>query len=375
MIVMSAGPTTVSREKLNYMIKNSTNTDIDKNYITIHRETEALISKLVNTNAKSFVMLGEAILGLEAACSSLIEEGDRVLVIHNGFFGYGFKYFIEMCGGIPVMLEMDYTKGLNKDILDGYLKKDSDFKFATLVHCETPSGIMNPIDEICPLLQDYGVLSIVDAVSSIGGEFIDFDKFKIDVLIGGSQKCLSVPSGLTLITISETAESIVLNRKTPIKSYYCNFKNHLEKSGSREFPYTMNDSLIYGLNISLKNILDTDYVSIHKEFGERVRNAFIKSGLKLYPKSHFSNTVTTVLLPDNITDVEIVDRMVQKGVFISPGVGHLEGKTIRIGHMGDNLDENMIIETLKALDEVFLEKNIVLECSLTESFMKYNVFF
>lgn len=375
MIVMSAGPTTVNKEKLNLMLKNSTNTDLDKNYINLHRETEGLISKLVNTDSKSFIMLGEAILGLEAACSSLIEEGDRVLVIHNGFFGYGFKYFVEMYGGIPVMLEMDYTKGLDKDILEEYLKKDNNFKFATLVHCETPSGITNPIDEICPVLDRYNVLSVVDAVSSIGGEFIDFDSFKIDVLIGGSQKCLSVPSGLTLITISEKAESAVLKRKTPIKSYYCNFRNHLEKSGSREFPYTMNDTLIYGLNLSLKNRIKMDYLKIHKNFGERVRKAFVNAGLELYPKSHYSNTVTTVLLPSHVSDLQVIEKMIDKGIFISPGVGHLEGKSIRIGHMGDNLDEKLILETFKALDEVFIELNMELDKSLTESFMEYNVFF
>lgn len=352
MRIMSAGPTTVGPEKLQEMARPTTNTDLDPEYITFHRQTEQMISKLLHTEARSFLMLGEALLGLEAAMSSFIEEGDRVLVIHNGFFGRGFQYFVEMYGGIPVLLEGDYRRGLDPAMLREYLAKDSDFKLATLVHCETPSGILNPIESLCPLLADKGILSVVDAVSSIGGEDIDFDAIRADVLIGGSQKCLSVPAGLTLITLSPQGETVLARRTEPIRGFYANFKTHLTAS-SRTFPYTMNDTLVYALRRALEGALDPAFAKRHAEFGRRVRHTFTQCGFELYAKDHFANTVTTVLLPEDLSDVQVLDGMRKQGILISGGVGHLQGRSIRLGHMGDNLEEAWFQETFDALDVVF----------------------
>ena len=118
-------------------------------------------------------MSGEAILGLEAACASLTEKGDRVLVIDNGIFGRGFGDFVQIYGGEVVYFEGEYNKPVEVKNLAEYLKHDSDFKYATLVHCDTPSGVINDIKAICCLLNEYGILSIVDSVSGMFGEAID----------------------------------------------------------------------------------------------------------------------------------------------------------------------------------------------------------
>lgn len=370
MLVSSAGPSYVGEKKREAMNRPCTNTDLDKNYVHFHKETEWLISKLLHTKVDSFVMLGEALLSLEAACASLIEEGDRVLVIHNGFFGYCFKDFVEMYGGIAVMLEMDCRRGLNVEQLEEYLKKDSAFKAATLVHCETPSGITNPIDKICPVLHRYGILSVVDSVSGIGGEFIDFDKWKIDILLGGSQKCFSLPSGLSTVTISDRAKQSIDARKTPIRSFYANLKNHYDKIATDGFLYTMNDTLMYGLRTSLEEKLATDYPSVHKNYAQAVRNTLTTCGYELYPKDSFSNTVTTIVLPEGITDEQVLALMYEKGVIISGGLGHLAGKCIRIGHMGDNNTKRQMTETFKALDEVMEQLGAATEKKLSKVFQK-----
>lgn len=355
MLIMSAGPATVGADKLAALAEPVTNTMLDPNYITFHKQTERMISQLVGTESDSFVMLGEALLGLEAACASLIEPGDRVLVIHNGFFGEGFRHFVELYGGKPVMLGMDVRRGVSADALAQFLEKDHQFKAATLVHCETPSGITNPISQLCPLLAKHGILSIVDSVSAVGGEPIEVDAWQVDVLLGGSQKCLSLPAGLSLITLSQKAKRAIEERKTAIPSFYANFKNHYDHLQQKSFAYTMNDGLMKGLHLALQKALRTDYLAEHARYANLVRKTFITSGYELYAKDCQSNTVTAILLPEKLSAGQIFQKMYERGYLISKGVGQLTDRLIRIGHMGDNNQLEYYSKTFVALDQVMAE--------------------
>lgn len=216
MKILSAGPTSISKEVMAEMGKIHTNPDLDPSYTEFHRNVEKKISKILKTDATSFLMLGEAIMGLEAAVINIVDKGDRVLVLHNGYFGKGFSEYVEDVGATPVELKFDYRRGIDVEELKKYLEKDSDFKAATFVHCETPFGITNDIEKIGKLLNSYNILSIVDSVSGIGGEEIDFDDYKLDVLIGGSQKVLSAPTGLTTITLSSRAKEEIAKKKSSV---------------------------------------------------------------------------------------------------------------------------------------------------------------
>lgn len=158
-------------------------------------------------------MLGEGMIGLEAAIINLVEKGDRVLVLNNGVFGAGFADFVKFYEGEPTIYEDDFRRGFDIEKLKKFLEKDHDFKVATMVHCETPSGITNDVKSICNLLNSYGILTIVDTVSGMGGEEFDFDDYKVDIALGGSQKCISAPTGLTLVTISDRAKKAIKERK------------------------------------------------------------------------------------------------------------------------------------------------------------------
>ncbi len=135
-----------------------------------------------------YILSGEGILGLEAACASLTEKGDRVLVIDNGIYGEGFKDFVTMYGGEYVLFSSEYTKSIDIDELKAFLDKDSNFKYATVVHCDTPTGVLNDVSKICPLLKEYGILTVVDSVAGMVGERLSVDESKIDIILGGSQK-------------------------------------------------------------------------------------------------------------------------------------------------------------------------------------------
>ncbi|MEW8973776.1 MAG: alanine--glyoxylate aminotransferase family protein [Tissierellaceae bacterium] len=370
-LMMTPGPTQVHKDVLMAMAQNITNPDLDVEFFEYYRDTCNKLKRLLNTNEDVLILNGEGILGLEAACASLIEEGDRILCIDNGIFGRGFGDFGKIYGAEVVYFKGDYRSAIDIEELRRFLEKDNDFKLATLVHCETPSGITNPIDKICPLLKEYDIVSIVDSVSAIGGEPVEVDKWQIDLILGGSQKCISAPPGLTFLSISKRAWDIILSRDTPIRSFYCNLAIWKDWYREKWFPYTQPISNIYGLNCAVDMILSgKDYIKRHREMGERVRNSLLKSGLSLYPLDGYSNTVTTMMVPEGVEFSQIYNNMLEDyNILIAGAFDYLKDRVIRIGHMGENCYEDKLYTTLKALDETFRKYGIQLNGQLHRHFM------
>ena len=168
--LMTAGPTRVRENVRLARAKECSNPDLDLNFYDFYKTLCIKIGKIIGTEQDVRILSGEGILGLEAACASFTEKGDRVLVVDNGIFGEGFGDFVKMYGGEAVYFKGDREHGINVSDLEKFLKKDNEFKYATIVHCDTPSGVLNPLREICKALKKYGIATVVDAVSSVGGE-------------------------------------------------------------------------------------------------------------------------------------------------------------------------------------------------------------
>lgn len=352
--MMTPGPSQVRENVLLARSKQFQNPDLDSDFVEYYHDTCKLYSSLLHTENESLILGGEGILGLEAACASLTEPGDRVLVLDNGVFGEGFKDFVSIYGGTPILYTRDYSRPFDMDDLKNYLEKDHDFKYATVVHCDTPSGMLNDIASICPLLKSYGILTVVDSVAGMFGEDVRVDDWKIDLLCGGSQKAVSAPPGLTMVTISADAKAAMEGRKTPVASFYANlltFKGYYE---SKWFPYTMPVSDIYGLRTALENIkADPQMLERHAKVAAYTRKAVTAMGLKLYPESGYSNTVTTFQVPEGHTAEEILHAMrYEHNILLAGSFGCFAGKLIRIGHMGENAYMEKVQEVLDALQEV-----------------------
>lgn len=370
--IMTAGPTQVKENVRMARSIETTNPDLDPAFFDFYKETCDILQELLHSSGPAYILSGEGILGLEAACASLTEPGDRVLVLDNGIFGKGFADFVNIYGGEPVLFTFDYQKPIDADELKSFLDKDSDFKYATVVHCDTPSGVINDVSKICPLLAEYGILSVVDSVAGMFGEYVNVDESKIDILCGGSQKVLSAPAGLTMLWVSEKALATMENRKTPIASFYANiltFKTYYE---DQWFPYTMPISDIHGLRAAVDNVkAEPDIIDRHAKIAAATRAAVEKAGLKLYLKAGFSNTVTVIEVPEGVTDAQILSTLRDKyGILISGCFDVLAGKVVRIGHMGENARVEEMVATLDALDKTFADIGYPLECSMKEEFMK-----
>lgn len=351
MKIMTPGPTQIRANVREALGAVCTNPDLDPAFYDFYRGICQKLARIWSASGEVYILSGEGILGLEAACASLTEPGDRVLVLDNGVFGRGFQDFVKLYGGQPVLYSADYREALDPAALREYLKKDHAFKYATVVHCDTPSGMLNPIEELCPLLHEFGILTVVDSVSAMFGNPVQVDTSKIDILCGGSQKALSAAVGLTLLAVSPAAMQAMENRKTPIASFYANILTFKDYYKNQWFPYTPPVSDIQGLAVAVDNVLaDEDILGRHRRLAAACRQALTECGLSLYQRSGFSATVTVFTVPKGVTAKAILDLMQKEhGIMLAGSFDCLAGQVIRIGHMGENANEADMKETMTAL--------------------------
>ena len=352
-IVYTPGPSEVRENVRLKRAEKTTNPDVDLDFCEFYKNTCDKMAKILKTKNDVYILSGEGMLGLEAACASLTENGDRVLVIDNGIFGKGFDDFVKMYGGEVVYFSDDYNKEIDVDKLEKFLEKDHDFKYATVVHCDTPTGVLNDLSKICPLLKKYNILTVVDSVAAMVGENIEVDNWQLDIVCGGSQKAISAPTGLTMVSVSEDAKNAMKNRKTPIIGFYCNLTIWENYYRDKWFPYTMPISDIYGLKAAMDNIAaDKDLIKRHARIANATRKAIEAFGLKLHLESGFSDTVTVFDVPEGMTADDILERMREKhGIMLAGSFGELAGKVIRIGHMGASANVGDMLEVMSGLEE------------------------
>lgn len=348
------GPTDVRENVRLALAKQTNNPDFDQAFIRYYHEVCQKMGRVMGTTNEVVLLAGEGILGLEAACASLTEPGNRVLVLDNGIYGEGFQYFVKMYGGEPVVLSFDYHKGIPVEEVRQFLEKDHDFKYATFVHVDTPTSVLNDVSQLSPLLKEYGILTVCDSVAGMVGEPIDVDKNQIDICCGGTQKAVSAPVGLAMVSISEDAKKAMNERKTPIASFYANlqiFEGYMEKG---ILPYTMPASLIESLDVALDNILDEGQAEVyerHAKIANAVRTALQEYGLSLFLESGFANTVTAVNIPEEIGALRLQQHIQETyNLYIATSLAQYDNVILRIGHMGENAFMEKVLSVLTVID-------------------------
>lgn len=368
--IMTPGPTQVRENVRLTRAMAATNPDLDPAFLDFYQTTCQKFARFLGASGQVYILGGEGILGLEAACASLTEPGDRVLVIDNGIFGKGFADFVRLYDGDAVLYTCDDQRGVDVEQLADFLSRDHDFKYATVVHCDTPSGVLNDIGRICPLLHQYGILTVVDSVAAMFGEVVKVDDWQIDILCGGSQKALSAAPGLTIVAVSQAAEAAMRARQTPIKAFYANLMIWQGYAEAKWFPYTPPISDIYSLGTALDNVLaEPGIFDRHQRLAHAVRQAVTTCGLRLYTVSDYADTVTVIRVPQGLKASDITQPMAEQyGVLIAGCFDTLAEKVIRIGHMGENANAPDLAMTLNALERVLRQLGVPLKGSMQEVF-------
>lgn len=352
LLLMCPGPTIVHDEVRAALARPATNADLDPAFLDDYGRLCARLGTLLGTASDVLVLCGEGILGLEASCASLVQPGDRVLILENGVFGRGFGDFVEMYGGEAVRFASDDREPFDAEALAAFLAEDDRFVLATMVHCETPAGLLNPLADMCRVLKEHGILTVVDAVSSVGGVPVDVDSWGVDVCLGGSQKALSAPPGLTFLSISDEAWGVVAGRTAPIRSFYANLGLWRRWRQDGAFPYTMPAADLAALAVAVERALaDGDRIARHARIGAACRAAVTGGGLQLYARSGQSDTVTAVVLPEPVDEGELLGLLRREYRIVLGGtVGLTDARVVRVGHMGEGCRGELVWRALHDLD-------------------------
>ncbi|MCL4303010.1 MAG: alanine--glyoxylate aminotransferase family protein [Anaerolineae bacterium] len=314
----------------------------DPAFIELYERTCQLLQQVFQTRYDVVMMQGEAILGLEAAAACLISPGDKVLNLVSGVFGKWYQLFIEKYGGETVELAVPYNEAIDPEDVRRALKQTPGIKFLSVVHSETPSATVNPVQHIGPIAKEFGVLTIVDTVSGLGGELLSPEVWGIDLAVAGPQKCLGGPPGLSLMAISPDAWRVMeQKRPAPVRGSFMSildWKNTwLER---RVFPYTPSVSLVYALESVLTQVLEEGlarFAARHAAVARACRAGVKALGLELWAAREeiAGVAVTGVKMPAGIEDTQLRNHMRNRyGVMISGGYGELAGQLFRLGHMG-----------------------------------------
>ena len=360
---MTPGPVEVSPRVLEALARPQTH-HYYKGFIELFSETTEKTRRIFQTKNDVLILQGEAVLGLEAAVANTIDPGDKVLVLDSGPFGKWFGEYVVNSGGHPSMVSVDYDDAINSEKVKEKLDTQENIKAMTVVHCETPAGIINPVQEVCQLARKRGILTIVDTIASMGGIDVKPDDWGIDICITASQKAISSTPGLTMMSVSPYAWEVIEKKKRPIKNSYLSLTDWREAwLKNHRFPFTPFTAEIQALNEACDELLEEgleNSFTRHKIVATQCRDDVERLGLKLWPRRPeiCSDTVTAMYVPESCSDTEIINTMSERyGVLIGGGYRELKGQLLRIGHMGYQSSSTNIRTTIAALERTLNDLN------------------
>jgi aspartate aminotransferase-like enzyme len=275
---------------------------------------------------------------LEAAVINTVHPNEEVLVVVTGVFGDRFAKILKEYGAIVRRLDVEWGKTPNAEELISALQQFPTVKAVFFTQCETSTGVLNPIDQLAPIVHTHSnALVIVDAVSSLGAVPFEMDAWGVDITVTGSQKAMMLPAGLAFAAVSERAWQVIELNKNP--KFYLDLVRYRDNLANGTTPFTPAVSLIFGLDAALSLIEKEGLPNIFKR--HQVMKGITRAGLGALGLPLMTNdddsspTVTSVYQEEGVWDSETVrSHLKNMGIVIAGGQQHLKGKIFRIGHMG-----------------------------------------
>ena len=293
---------------------------------------------------------------MEAACANVLERGDTMVVCRNGFFGDRLADIAARSGAEVHIVDSPWGKPADLDTLAAELDKHPNVKAVGMVHAETSTGVLTPLQEIVDLVHRKGALIIVDVVTSLGGHDLRMDDWDIDVAYSASQKCLGAPPGLAPISFGPRAMEIINSRKSQVQSFYFNVKD-LETywSQTRAYHHTSPISMTYALREALRMLMEEGLeprIKRHARVASALRAGLEAMGIALLADPEYRlNPLTTAVVPEGVDDAAVRRTLLNDyKIEIGGGLGDLRGKAWRIGLMGDGARETNVFSLLSALE-------------------------
>jgi alanine-glyoxylate transaminase / serine-glyoxylate transaminase / serine-pyruvate transaminase len=313
---------------------------LDPKFLEIMDQSMAMLRDVFQTkNRLALPMSGTGSAGMETCFVNLVEPGDAVLVGVNGVFGTRMIDVAERCGARVDKVESEWGTALDPQEFKKALANKK-YKLTAVVHAETSTGVLQPLDEIARLVHESGGLFLVDAVTSLGGAPVRVDELGIDACYSGTQKCLGCPPGLSPVTLNDRAVEVIRNRKSKVQSWYLDLSMIEKYWGSeRVYHHTAPISMNYALHEALRVVLEEGleaswqrHRQVHQFFISEMRKLELEPAVAEPIRAPMINTVR---IPDGSDDAKVRQRLYDEfNIEIGAGLGPLKGKVWRVGLMG-----------------------------------------
>jgi alanine-glyoxylate transaminase / serine-glyoxylate transaminase / serine-pyruvate transaminase len=301
--------------------------------------------------------------GMETVFVNLLEHGDKAIVCQNGVFGGRMKENVERCGATAIMVEDDWGKPVDPQKVEDALKAHPDTKLVAFVHAETSTGARSDARTLSKLAHEHDCLSLVDAVTSLGGSELRVDDWEIDAIYSGTQKCLSCTPGISPVSFSERAVKIITTRKTKVQSWFLDTNlvmGYWGANAKRAYHHTAPVNALYALHESLVMLQDE---GLENAWARHYDNHLVlRAGLEAMGLSFIVDEeyrlpqLNSVTIPDGIDEAAVRSRLLNEfNLEIGAGLGALAGKVWRIGLMGHSSRTENIFLCLSALETVLAD--------------------
>jgi len=335
---------------------------LDPDFLDIMNETMDMLRRLFQTkNTLTIPVSGTGSAGMEAALCNVIEEGDEVLVCVNGVFGQRMSDIVERCRGKLTTVEADWGRIIPPEQVKSALEKGRP-KVVAVVHAETSTGVLQPLEEIGRMVRGHDALFLVDTVTSLAGAPVKVDEGGIDICYSGTQKCLSCPPGLAPITFGDRAMAAIRNRKQKVQSWYLDM-SMIERYWGQErfYHHTAPISMIYAFHEALRVIHEEGLeqrFQRHRTNGAALAAGLEAMGLKLLAQEEYrAPMLTTVGIPDGVADTNVRKKLLNNYLIeLGGGLGDFKGKAWRVGLMGYSSTKRNVLCLLSALESILAEE-------------------
>jgi len=329
---------------------------LDPELLRLLDETRLLLRGVFRTtNELALAVSGTGMAGMEAVLGSLLSPGDRLVVCAAGFFGHRMAELAGRMGVEVARVEKEWGEVFSAEEVEAAVAEAKP-KAVALVHAETSTGALQPMDGLGEIAHRHGALLIVDCVTSLGGAPVLLDEWGADAAYSGSQKCLGCPSGMAPVSVSALGRAAMAARPRPAHAWYLDL-DLLERywGGDRAYHHTISSSLVYALREGLRLVVEEGLEARwerHRANAEMLWDGLEAMGLSLHVKDPARRipSLTTVRVPEGIDEAEVRGRLRDEyGIEIGAGLGPLKGKVWRIGLMGHGSQKANVILLLAAL--------------------------